>query len=138
MSKKLAVNENIEQAMLDLGKKIKACRGERSLRKIAEPSEISASQLLSIENGVLAPTAEIYPKLIKALHPSNRQNKEMDKLYMAIRKAPPPDVCEFIIEHQELVSALRSVKNTRLTKKQLNKIITLLASFAQENVEGDT
>lgn len=97
MSKKVAVDKATERAMKKLGELITECRGGRSLRKIAEPSGIAASQLQSIERGILAPTADVYPKLVDTLQPDEKQKSEMDRLYMTIRKTPPPDICELLI-----------------------------------------
>jgi transcriptional regulator with XRE-family HTH domain len=121
--------------MKKLGELITECRGERSLRKIAEPSGIAASQLQSIERGILAPTAEIYPKLLKELQPDEKQQAKLEQLYMTIRKTPPPDVCELIINNQNLIPVLRAIKDRKLSKKEMN---LLLALIAQNNIKGET
>ncbi len=133
MSKKVAANEDIEQAMKGLGTLIKECRGELSLRKVAIPCGIPASQLMSIENGVMAPTAEVYSKLLSLLDPGDMKN-EMDALFMTIRKSPPPDVCDLIISNQNLIPVLRAMGTAKLTEKQMT---SLLALIAQGNKEGD-
>ncbi len=135
MSKKIAVDTVTEQAMKKLGELIKKCRGAHSLRKIAEPCGIPASQLLSIENGTMAPTADVYLKLLSVLQPDKKSQNEMDKLYMTIRKTPPPDVCELIINNQTLLPLLRAMRKCKLTEKQIN---SLLKSFMQENKKGVT
>lgn len=135
MSKKIAVDTVTEQAMKKLGELIKKCRGAHSLRKIAEPCDIPASQLLSIENGTMAPTADVYLKLLSVLQPDEKSQNEMDKLYMTIRKTPPPDVCELIINNQTLLPLLRAMRKCKLTEKQIN---SLLKSFMQENKKGVT
>ena len=135
MSKKVAVDIATEQAMKKLGELIRECRGSRSLRKIAEPSSIPASQLLSIENGTMAPTADVYPKLLNTLQPEEKLQAEMDQLYMTIRKTPPPDVCELIINNQILLSVLRKIGSEKSTEEQIESLLT---SFLQENVKGVT
>lgn len=110
MSKKIATDKTTEQAMKKLGKVIGQCRGTQSLRKIATPSGISASQLLAIENGTLAPTADVYSRLLNTLQPSEKQQDKMDQLYMDIRKTPPPDICELIISNPDLIATLRTIK----------------------------
>ena len=135
LSKKIAVDKATEQAMKQLGELISEIRGERSLRKVAEPSGIPASQLQYIERGNMAPTAEVYPKLLNTLHPDKKQRSKMDQLYMTIRKAPPPDVCELLINNPNLITVLRSLKDTKLSKQKMD---LLLASIAQMKIKGDT
>lgn len=135
MSKKIAVDRSTELAMKQLGELITEIRGERSLRKVAEPSGIPASQLQYIERGNMAPTAEVYPKLLDALHPDKKQRSKMDQLYMTIRKTPTPDVCEILISNPNLITVLRTMDSAKLSKKEMN---SLLASIAQTKIKGDT
>ncbi|MBQ9966563.1 MAG: helix-turn-helix transcriptional regulator, partial [Clostridia bacterium] len=117
-----------------LGKLITEIRGERSLRKVAEPSGIPASQLQYIERGSMAPTAEVYPKLLDTLHPDKNQRVKMDQLYMIIRKTPPPDVCALLINNPNLIAVLRTMEGAQLSK---NEMETLLKSIAQKK-KGET
>ena len=135
MPKKVAVDKSTEKAMKALGELIAECRGTRSLRKIAGPSGIPASQLQYIEKGTMAPTADVYPKLLNALNPSEKQRTKMDHLYMAIRKTPPPDICDLIINNQTLIPVLRSMEGTVLTSEKMKALLTVIA---QENIKGDT
>ena len=135
MSKKIAVDQSTELAMKQMGELITEIRGKRSLRKVAEPSGIPASQLQYIERGSMAPTAEVYPKLLDALQPDKKQRSKMDQLYMAIRKTPPPDVCELLISNPNLIAVLRTMDGAKLSTKEMN---TLLASIAQMKIKGDT
>ena len=137
MPNRLAKDKETENAMKKLGKKLAECRSKRSLRNVSDPCGIPASQLLSIENGTLAPTSEVYAKLLITLNPTDRQRSDMDYLFMAIRKIPPPDVCEAIVNCPGLISAIRTVAGIALTKQQIEKLNSLLASFAQENTKGD-
>ena len=82
LSTKLATDAVIEQAMKKMGKLIMQCRKTRSLRKIAEPCGISASQLQSIERGILAPTSDVYFKLVQVLLPTTKERKALDRYYM--------------------------------------------------------
>ena len=134
MSKKIAVDQSTELAMKQMGELIAEIRGKRSLRKVAEPSGIPASQLQYIERGSMAPTAEVYPKLLKALQPGNKQRSKLDQLYMTIRKTPPPDVCELLISNPNLIAVLRTMEGAKLSTKEMN---ILLASIAQKK-KGDT
>lgn len=135
MPKKVALDKATERAMKKLGEMIAECRGERSLRQIAFPSGIAASQLQSIERGYLAPTADVYPKLLDTLQPDEKQKAELDRLYMTIRKTPPPDVCELLISNPNLITILRSMEDARLSKKEMS---SLLVSIAQMKIKGDT
>lgn len=135
MSKKIAVDQQTKQAMIQLGELIAECRGKCGLRKIALPSGIQASQLQYIEQGILAPTAEVYPKLLKELKPNDAQRNEMDQLYMTIRKTPPPDVCELLINNPNLIAVLRAMEDAKLSKKEMNSV---LSSIAQMKIKGDT
>lgn len=118
-----------------MGELIAECRGKRGLRKIALPSGIQASQLQYIEQGVMAPTAAVYPKLLKELNPDDEQRKEMDQLYMVIRKTPPPDVCELITGNPDLIQLLHALEDTKFTKKEMNALIT---SVTKKKIKGDT
>ena len=135
MSKKLAVDKATERAMKKLGELIAEYRGERSLRQIAFPSGIAASQLQSIERGILAPTADVYPKLLATLQPDEKQKTELDRLYMTIRKTPPPDVCELLINNPDLITILRAIEDAKLSEKDMNSALTLIA---QMKIKGET
>ena len=134
MPKKVAVDKATERAMKKLGELITECRGERSLRQIAFPSGIAASQLQSIERGFLAPTADVYLKLLDTLQPDEKQHAKMDQLYMTIRKTPPPDVCELVTNNPDLIQLLRAIGDAKLTKNEINALIT---SAKQKNIEGE-
>ena len=134
MPKKVAIDKATERAMKKLGELITECRGERSLRQIAFPSGIAASQLQSIERGFLAPTADVYLKLLDTLQPDEKQRAKMDQLYMTIRKTPPPDVCELVTNNPDLIQLLRVIGDSKLTKKEIN---TLITSTKQKNIEGE-
>ena len=135
MSKKVAMDKATERAMKKLGELIAECRGERSLRKIAEPSGIAASQLQSFERGTLSPVADVYPRLLDTLQPDERQRTGMDRLYMTIRKTPPPDVCELLINNPNLIAVLRAMGDAKLSKKEMSSI---LESIAQMKRKGET
>lgn len=135
MSSKIAVDKSIEKAMKSLGKLIKECREKekRGLRKIAEPCGIPASQLLSIENGALTPTADVYAKLVYELQPDDKIRRKMDNMFMTIRKTPPPDICDFFICNSELTDAIRALPRTKLTPSQLDALKKQFEIFAEEN-----
>ena len=107
-----------------------------SQRQLAKAVELAPSNMKYIEDGVNAPTAEVYDKLIKELKPDLQTRQRMDRLYMAIRKVPPPDVCRTITQNKDLVDAIRKLENCNLTPDQMKSVDTLFASF-QENREGE-
>ena len=135
MSKKIAVDQATELAMKQMGELIAEIRGKRSLRKVAEPSGIPASQLQYIERGTMAPTAEVHGKLLDTLQPTKEQKAELDQLFMTIRKTPPPDVCELLINNPNLITVLRSMEDAKLSKKEMNSALALIA---QMKIKGDT
>ena len=135
MSKRIAVDQATEQAMKQMGELIAEIRGKRSLRKVAEPSGIPASQLQYIERGTMAPTAEVHGKLLDTLQPTKEQKAELDQLFMTIRKTPPPDVCELLINNPNLITVLRSMEDAKLSKKEMNSALALIA---QMKIKGDT
>lgn len=137
MPKKVAVDAKAEQAMIKLGALICECRGTNSLRAIAKPSGIPASQLQYIERGTMAPTADVYPKLIATLHPDKLQRTQMDELYMAIRKTPPPDVCEAVINTPYMIDVIRNLNDSSLNDSQIVLLNDLINSFALENSKGE-
>ena len=136
MPKKVAVDFETEQAMIKLGALICECRGNNSLRAIANPSGIPASQLQYIERGTMAPTADVYPKLLATLHPNKLQRVQMDKLYTAIRKTPPPNVCNTILNSSGLVEAFGIFEGEALSDTQAETLRALLTSFAKGKKEN--
>ena len=135
MSKRIAVDQATEQAMKQMGELIAEIRGKRSLRKVAEPSGIPASQLQYIERGTMAPTAEVYGKLLDTLQPTREQQAELERLFMTIRKTPPPDVCELLINNPNLITILRAMEDAKLSKKDMNSALALIA---QMKIKGET
>jgi transcriptional regulator with XRE-family HTH domain len=135
LPKKIAVDQATETAMKQMGELIAEIRGQRSLRKIGEPSGIPASQLQYIERGIMAPTAEVYPKLLNELQTDKEQRAKLDQLYMTIRKTPPPDVCELLINNPNLITVLRAMEDAKLSKKEMNSV---LSSIAHMKIKGDT
>ena len=54
-------------------------------------------------------------------------------LYLLIRGTRPPDICEFMIENNEVFNAIRKNKY-KLTRTQTGQLNKLLKSFAEENL----
>lgn len=116
---------------IDLGLLISELRKKRamSLRKFAEAIEISPSNVTYIENGVNAPTAGIYRKIVSVLVPPSDILNKMDKLYAEIRKTPPPDVCEILIQNKELAEKIRLLSDVQLSQTQIERIGELFSAL---------
>ena len=54
---------------------------------------------------------------------------------MTIRKTPPPDVCELLINNPNLITILRAMEDAKLSKKDMNSALALIA---QIKIKGDT
>ena len=115
-----------------LGKLIAQSRGNISQRQLAKMIELPPSNLTYIENGVNAPSPEVYLKIMQTLNPKPKIRNKMDKLYMEIRKLPPPDVCNVLMENTEMVDKLRILSGLPLTQEQLSKVEELFNSFKEE------
>ena len=121
--------KKIKNQKIKLGKLIKDCRGERSLRCVAAAIGLSPSNLKYIEDGVNAPSPEIYIKLMHELEPKGKIKKDIEHSYMLIRQAPPPDIYEIIKTNERLNESLRIIEGHTLTQQQLKELDALLNSF---------
>lgn len=128
-------NEDKKQLKVELGKLIKSNREAKdySQRGFAKVIDLPNSNLKYIEDGINAPSPEVYKNIILQLNPNDKDRDKMDYLYSQIRRTPPPDICEFMIENDEVFNAIRKnkYKLTRIQTGQLNK---LLENFAEENL----
>ena len=136
MPKKEIKDKAVETAKRNLGREIAGCRKKMSQRKLADAVGLSPSNMKYIEDGLNAPSPEIYKKLIAILQPEERQRKKMDQLYMLIRKTPPPDVCEIMIKNEEINDAVRMIEGKVLTDSQICNVKSLFASFITNNDKG--
>ena len=136
MPNKVAVDQQAKGMIIELGLLIRDCRGTLSQSQLAKRVDLPRSNMKYIEDGVNAPTAEVYDKLIKELKPDLQARQRMDRLYMAIRKVPPPDICRTITQNKDLVDAMRKLEGCNLTSDQIESVAALFASF-QENSEGE-
>ena len=137
MPNKVAVDQQAKGLIIELGLLIRDCRGTLSQSQLAKRVGLPRSNMKYIEDGVNAPTAEVYDKLIKELKPDLQTRRRMDRLYMAIRKVPPPDICRTITQNKDLVDAMRKLEGCNLTPDQIKRVAALFASF-QENREGES
>lgn len=136
MPNKVAVDQQAREMIIELGLLIHDCRGTLSQSQLAKRVGLPRSNMKYIEDGVNAPTAEVYDKLIKELKPDLQTRQRMDRLYMAIRKVPPPDICRTITQNKDLVDAMRKLEGCNLTSDQIQSVAALFASF-QKNREGE-
>ena len=74
------VDKTIEKHKKKLGKKISDLRGKMSQRELAKQIGLPNSNLKYIEDGINAPTHEVYAAIIKVLSPGPKDQKEMDRL----------------------------------------------------------
>lgn len=131
----------LKNQKLLLGQAIKAIRtnderGYVSLRKMEDAVGIPASNIKYIEDGVNAPSPEVYEAIVRELNPTDAERKELDRLYSLIRGTPPPDVCKIICANEGLNNALRVIDNQTLTKEQIAEVTALLTSFKIHTTEG--
>lgn len=124
--------EQIEKRKKELGRKIKECRGDESLRGLARAVGIPPSNMKYIEDGINAPSPEVFAKLIECLTPTPSDRDKMDFLFMEIRNMPPPDVSEVIVKNKELVNSLRLLNDKVLTDKQIEELNAVLRSFSDK------
>lgn len=141
MKKSVAESAEIIKAKQQLGEKIKKLRESKketiSLRKLASLVNLPPSNMKYIEDGVNAPTAEVYDAIIRNLKPKDKLHAEMDRLYTIIRGTPPPDVCDIVRKNNGMNDALRIVKDQELSAQQIASLKALLTSFKTETVRGE-
>ena len=122
-------NEDKKQLKVELGQLIKSNREAKgdSQRELAREIKLANSNLKYIEDGINAPSPEVYKKIILLLKPDYKDRGRMDNLYSQIRGTPPPDICEFMIENAYLYDVLRSLDNNYkkhdIQTKILNEVI---------------
>ena len=122
----------MHECKLRLGQLIKECRGTMSQRTLAAQVGLVPSHMKSIEDGVHAPTPEVYDKLITTLKPGEVMRSEMDALYMAIRRLPPPDICEWIINNPCMIRTIRRIADMKVSFEHFDMIDTLFHAIEKE------
>ncbi len=110
---KKELKEELEQ-LIKFNRKAK---GE-SQRGLAKAIDLPNSNLKYIEDGINAPSPEVYKNIILLLKPNDEDRGRMDYLYSQIRGTPPPDICEFIIENDEVFESIRKNK-CKLTRTHI-------------------
>lgn len=138
MANKEAEKESLNNSKKKLGKLISKCRGDKmSQSQLAKRVGLARSNMKYIEDGVNAPTADIYKRIIEELLPSPKRKAEMDRLFTKIRRVPPPDVCDVLLNNIQLMNSIQSLYGIQITDDQSKKISALIESF-KENNRGDT
>ena len=78
MPPEVTVDKASERAKQNLGTLIMRCRGTLSQSQLAKRVGLPRSNMKYIEDGVNAPTAEVYDKLIKELKPDLQTRQRHD------------------------------------------------------------
>lgn len=86
MPARVAADKASERAKKNLGALIVRCRGTLSQSQLAQMVGLPRSNMKYIEDGVNAPTAEVYDKLIKELKPDLQTPPSAPCLYFKPRK----------------------------------------------------
>lgn len=131
----------IKELKVSLGQALKAIRtdverGYIPMRRLADAIHIPASNLKYIEDGVNAPSPDVYIALLENLPVTDTEQQELDLMYSAIRGTPPPDVCRIICTNHELNDALRLIGDDVLSGEQIAEITALIASYKVPKTEG--
>ena len=141
MKKSLEETAQIKVAKIELGKLIKNLHDPpegkiMSLRQVSQKVGIKAPNLMHIENGVNAPSPDVYAAIIDLFKPKTDYQKKMDEQFSVIRGTPPPDVCKIICANEGLNNSLRVLANQTLTEEQIAEVTALLTSFKEYSTEG--
>lgn len=126
-------NEDKKQLKVELGQLIKSNKEAKgdSQRELAREIKLAISNLKYIEDGINAPSPDVYKKIVLRLNPNDKDREKMDHLYSQIRGTSPPDICEFMIENDEVFNTIRKIK-CKLTRTQTGQLNRLLESFAEK------
>ena len=100
---------------------------------LAKFIDLPNSNLKYIEDGMNAPSLEVYKKIILRLNPNDNDKGRMYYLYSLIRGILLPYICEFIIENNKVFNAIRKNKY-KLTRTQSGQLNKLLKSYEGENL----
>ena len=112
--------DNKKELKEELGQLIKFNRKAKGESQcgLAKAIDLPNSNLKYIEDGINAPSPEVYKNIILLLKPNDEDRGRMDYLYSQIRGTPPPDICEFIIENDEVFESIRKNK-CKLTRTHI-------------------
>lgn len=118
----------VERTCIKSNREIK----DDSQRGLAKFIDLPNSNLKYFEDEINAPSPEVYKKILR-LNPNDKDRGRMYYLYSLIRGTRQHDICEFIIENNEVFNAIRKNKY-KLTRTQSDQLNKLLKSFAGENL----
>ena len=127
------VDESMASFKKELGRLIADCRGTMSQRKLASLVGLPPSNMKYIDDGVNAPSPEIYAKIINALNPDKDLRKTMDHFYTVIRKIPPPDICDMFIQCEEMIEVMRIICGQNLSESTIEQIRKVFNSLTTNN-----
>ena len=114
-----------------LGLLIKSNRESKgcSQRSLAKTINLSNSNLKYIEDGINAPSFEVYKKIMVELNPNSKDRDRMDYLYSQIRGTPPPDICDIVMKNTNLYGVLRAVGlETKISDNQVEKFPEIISA----------
>ena len=117
MNREIDNKKGLKEELGQLIKFNRKAKGE-SQRGLAKAIDLPNSNLKYIEDGINAPSPEVYKNIILLLKPNDEDRGRMDYLYSQIRGTPPPDICEFIIENDEVFESIRKNK-CKLTRTHI-------------------
>lgn len=134
----METEKSIKTARKHLGKKISKCRKNMKPAELAKRLGISRSYMKGIEDGISTPSPEMYKKMIQVLMPTDTTLKQMDRLYMTIRKAPPPDICEIFSSNPDWIEVFRSLKNSNISAEQIKQMADNSALLQTGSGKGES
>ena len=123
--------DNKKELKEELGQLIKfnrKAKGE-SQRGLAKAIDLPNSNLKYIEDGINAPSPEVYKNIILLLKPSYEDRGRMDYLYSQIRGTPPPDICDIVMKNTNLYGFLRAVGiEIKISDNQVEKFAEIISA----------
>lgn len=123
--------EDKKELKEELGKKIKSIREAIGIsqRELARRIDLPNSNLKYIEDGINAPSFEIYKKVMIELNPNSKDRERMDYLYSGIRGTPPPDICEIVMNNPSLYGALRAIDiESKISNDHVKKFAEIISA----------
>ena len=123
--------DNKKELKEELGQLIKfnrKAKGE-SQRGLARAIDVPNSNLKYIEDGINAPSFEIYKKIMIELNPNSKDRERMDYLYSGIRGTPPPDICEIVMNNPSLYGVLRAIDiESKISNEHVKRFAEIISA----------
>lgn len=120
-----------KELKIELGQIIKSNREAKgdSQRGLAKAIDLPNSNLKYIEDGINAPSFEIYKKIMIELNPNSKDRERMDYLYSGIRGTPPPDICEIVMNNPSLYGVLRAIDiESKISNEHVKKFAEIISA----------